>query len=337
MTVWNNGKGKDIVEVVRGHRRLAALTELNETNPTRFAELFPKGIPAFLLTEVTPEEVINLKLDHTGVETLSDPHEVQRSANMLFDLGDTEADVSVKLCGLIDRISPMKAESKLELAAKQEALKKAEASGNKAEAEVIKRDIKLFIFTYRRGYVQGLHNTWRCPHIVMASLYKKSCGETPKGFEGQYLPPLISTQVTALWNAHKEDLTEMDGGLQKFNKTIVGPKFQAKWDEICTKAKAAEANPADKKAKPKAMPASEMDVSIKEGKLTSELAVKLTRLHMGEKGIADITELDKYAYEADQVRRNDPKAWADFRKVAAAIEAKRVEANKAANANAKKS
>jgi ParB-like chromosome segregation protein Spo0J len=98
ITLWE--KSKNVLELIRGHRRTLAIGQIKNRNPKRFEELFGKGIPALVVTGITPEEVITMKLDHSEQRGLSDPHELQRSANMLFAISKTEAEVAVQLAGL---------------------------------------------------------------------------------------------------------------------------------------------------------------------------------------------------------------------------------------------
>jgi hypothetical protein len=326
--------GGGLFKMIRGNCRLTAIARIKEENPVRFNELFGKGVPCQVVSDVTPEEVIELTLDHSDSRPLTDPHELQRSANMLFSIGKTEADVAVTLAGLIDAISPMRPDNRKELDALKAKTAEAVKSGNAAAVELCKRAEKDYLFNYRRGFVQNLHNIYRCPEIVMASLYYKATGEKPAKFKDVELPPVTTAQAVSLYKLHNDDCKELDPatGMSKFNKAITGPKFNEGWDNIVAKAKAAlEKGPGE--PKPKAMAASEMDNERKG--FQSLLAVRLTRRHMGEKGITDIAVLDDHAYRADLVRNNDPKAWAEFVNLANKIEGELVAKAKAATVTVK--
>lgn len=329
ITVWEPQKGK--LEVVRGHRRTMSIGLLRNRNSKRFDELFAKGIPALKVTDVTADEVVELKLDHSEQKGLSDPHELQRSANMLFNIGKTENEVAVILAGLIDKISPMNSKAKLQLETLKSKVEAMKATKNSAAVELAEREVKDFIGAYRRGFVQNLHNTFRCPEKVMWALYKKATGQAPDGVT-EYLPKLGAVQVTALWKAHKADLEERENGVPKYNKQRVGPKFTAKWNELIADEKKAIEEGEDKEPRQKAMSAKDMEAEVKEGKYKSELACKLTAHHCGDKGIDDLSMLDDFAYKFDLVRKHDKDLTAMVIESAKAIEKRLIEADQAAKA-----
>jgi hypothetical protein len=315
LEIWELPGKKGVNQVIKGHRRLMAIMEILAEMPNVFNEKFPKGIPVVKWTDITEAEVVHKKLDHSDQLGLRDPHELQRSANMLFELGATEAEVAMELSGLIDIIRPMDDKNRQKLAALKEQEKKAEAEGNTAGVTLARRDIRDLIFNYRRGFVQNLHNIQRCPDVVMASLYKKACGETPKGYEGQYLPPVTTSEAVNLYKLHSKDCETLENGMPVFNKTQTGPEFNKRWNELCAKHKADEGKVPE--ARPKAMAAKEMAEAKKSYK--SELAVKLTTLHCGEGSAMGIAELDEEAYRVGLVKKHNPEAYKAMMDVAAVL------------------
>lgn len=328
--VWEAEKGKGVVQVIRGHRRLASIHEILAEDSVRFNELFPKGIPVVKVSDISADEALRLKLDHSDQLGLSDPHELQRSANMLFAAGKVEADVAMQLSGLIDKISPMNDKARVKLAALKAGLAKAESDNNPAAIELAKRDIRDHIFTYRRGFVQNLHNIYRCPDVVMASLYKKACGESPKEYADVYLPPVTTSEAVKLYQLHAKDCETLENGVPKFNKTVTGPEFNKKWAELC--AKHQEADGKVKETRAKAMSSKDMEEERKGYK--SALAVLLTRRHCGEAVSADIAGLDEEAYRAGLVKKYNPEAWLKVVALAMEIESKLAAESVAATAKA---
>lgn len=295
--VWQKGEE---YHLLKGHRRHAAITIIRGRNEKRFAELFGEGVPAVIITGITDAEALIRKCDHDGQEGLSDPHELQLTANLLFAAGKTEAEVISLTSGLMDRVSPMSPNVRAEIA-------KMEAEGKTAEAA--ERRGK-----YRRGLVQGLHNAARCPDIVMHALYKRASGQAPVGV-ADYLPPLTTDNVTKLWEAHKADLTLLEGGVPKYNSQVTGPAFGALWGELCAKAKEQEGKPIVPKAK--AMSAADMKAEIADRKYAAELTCVLIAYHAGDKTVSDrIPELDRLAAVGDMVRKHDAGLWASVEKVA---------------------
>ena len=303
ITVWE--REKNVIEVVRGHRRTMAIRLLSNTNPKRFGELFTKGIPCLKVSDITREEVIVLKLDHAEQQSLADPHELQRSANMLFAIDKTESEVASQLATLIDRLTPMRQKNRLELQALQAKLETVKTSGNVAGIQLAEREIKDYLFAYRRGFVQNLHNTFRCPICVMSALYKRATGKNPEGVT-EFLPALTQADVTKLWSCHKADLEIRENGIPKYNRERIGPNFTTAWEKLVNDSqKVTEV----KAPKAKAMSASDMSLEITEGKFKSELAVRLTQHHAGDRSVVDIATLDTQAYLADLVRKHDPAFW----------------------------
>lgn len=327
LTVWEPRKG--ITEIVRGHRRYAAIGIIQSQNSSRFAELFGKGIPVIKVTDITAEEVVMLKLDHSEQKGLTSPYELQHSANMLFVIGRTESDVAFQLAGLIDRISPMNAKARKDLENLTTKVTEAKASGNSAAVTLAEMEVRKFVAAYRRGFVQNLHNTFRCPSKVMHALYFKATGGLKPEGVTEYLPPLGAAQVTSLWNAHKFDVEESkkdNGGVPKFTKEITGPKFNEKWAELCKAAQDIESGAVEKETKPKAQNIKEMEAVARE----SELANVLTSVHCGKGGADRIASLDKASYYGDLLRKHDAGAWAAFEKAALEIHKRLVMASNAA-------
>lgn len=299
LLVWQRVKGE--YEIIQGHCRFTALTALSKERPERFAELFGKGIPCLEVKEVTSEEVVVLKLDHSDQRELKSPHEVQRSANMLFAIGQTEAEVANTLANLFDRVAPMNPKARLELKALQD---KVASATSDAERTLAQQAVFKFQGDYRRGYCQGLHNTYRCPEKVMSALFKAATGHNPEGVT-EYLPKLTSAQVTALWKAHKEDLAILENGIPRFNKFIVGPHFTEKWNSIVKAEQEAVASGETKEPRAKAMSAKEMQETIKNGEYKSQLACKLTFHHAGDAKSAELPELDHASYLLDLIKQHD--------------------------------
>ena len=325
ITFWQtNGKN----EVVRGHRRTMAIGLLKSRNAKRFEELFGKGISALHLKDVTGDEVVELKLDHDGVQLLSDPHELQRSANMLFAINKTETEVACILAGLIDKISPMKQKARLEL----DVLKaKVKAATTTEGTQLAEREVKDFIGNYRRGFVQNLHNTYRCPEKVMSALYKKATGQVPEGVT-EYLPRLGAAEVTSLWKAHKADLEIKENGVPKYNKQRIGPHFTEKWEKLISDEKIELAEGKSEEPRAKAMSAKEMEQEVKDGKYKSELACKLTAHHSGDKSVENISTLDEASYKLDLIRKYDEALFAKITESAKLIETRLIQADQAAKA-----
>ena len=314
-------KGDGVAEVIRGHRRLMALVELQDKNPMVFAEQFPDGVPAIVWDDITEEEALILKLDHGGQVTLSDPHELQMSAKMMFDKGFTEAQVANQLKPLIVKLAPLSANMQKDIKGLEARITAARAADDSTEIAVASKELEERIAKGFRGRVQHLHNVARCPDIVNASLFYKACDIKPEGFEDDVLPKLTTDMVKALWKAHSKDLEDIDEetGAPKYNKTRTGPLFVEKWHEILKKE--AEAATGNTPTKPKAMSAKDMNGEIKDGKWESVGFYKLTEHHTGDKTVEGLALIDREYKALDLVKQYSDDLFEMVIKEAASIEA----------------
>lgn len=304
--VWFPTTGVDIAEVLRGHRRTAALNMLLQDNPARFGELFPDGVPVDVISEITQSEALAIKVDHGNELSLSSVYEVQLCCNLLFEAGHTEEAVVGELSGMLDRISPMSPKVRGEI----DSLR---AAGLHAEAD--KRE-----FGYRRGLIQGKHNAYRCPSIVMASIAKDAGEQVPKAFEGQYIPSLTTGDITGLYKAFTKDQGVLVNGKAVYDKASPGPNFKAAWDKIVAKSQAKDAEPESVRAK--AMSAKDIMAEVTDKKLKSALGCKLAAKHAGDsQWDSEIPTLDSDALMAEIVKAGSPDLWAmvveEFKKLTA--------------------
>jgi len=308
ITVWN--PTKETTELIRGHRRVAAISQIATKDQQRFAELFGKGIPCFLATGITSIEAVLLKLDHDGQQGLSHPYELQETANQLFAIGKDEAEVVALTSGLMDKVCPMSPKVRAEIVE----LRKA---GKEADAE--KR-----VFDYRRGLVQSLHNAFRAPDKVMFALYRQATGVAPEGVT-EYLPNLTTAQVTKLWSEHMKDAGILEKGMPKYSKAIPGPLFSTLWESLCKEDKEKASKP--KENRPKAMSSKDMRDEVTGRGFKSEVVCKLIDYHAGNKESgADIGDLDTFAYYGDLLRKHDATSWEKVVATAKEIESRLVAA-----------
>lgn len=328
--IWKPEASKDDYEVLRGHRRAAAIGQIAKQDAKRFDELFGKGVPCMVISDITASEALELKVDHGNELSLTDPFEVQLCANLLFAAGKGEKDVVASLAGLMDRIAPMRGKNRKELDALEAAVVVADSSGDKLLAEAKRQEALNYTFNYRRGLVQGMHNAYRCPSIVMAALAQKAGGVVPEEYSKEYLPDVTQNDVKALWKAHAEDMTILENGKPKFNADRPGPAFRAQWDKLIAKSKQAEAEGEDT-PRPKSMSANDIMADVKEGKFKSEIACKMAAYHAGDKSyLEDITKLDADSYAADLVKAHNTELWATVTKEANQIAVRIRESDKAA-------
>lgn len=319
----------DKYEVVKGHRRTTAITQIRETAPKAFQKLFGKGVPTFVLSGLTDEEIMEHKVDHGTEESLTDPHEVQMCANLLFAAGHTEGDVAIQLCGLFDRISPMKQKSRNELDELRAKKGEAEEKGLATEAAVAQRDIDELVKNYRRGLVQNLHHAHRCPDIVMAALYFKASGEVKNGFDAKELPSTLTTgQVKKLFKAFQSDMEILEDGAPKYNKGRPGPNFVEAWEKILTDDRTDAKGKKEKAAK--SMSAKDIQTEISEGTYRSHIAINVSRHCSGEKDIEGIPADDLNAYYGQLVSTHQPDLWTDIINEAKSIEKSLTEQDKEA-------
>ena len=324
---WKDQTGK--VTVLQGHRRKAAIGLLKENNPTAFKKHFANGVPVTLVSGITEAEAMEMKVDHGNELSLADPFELQLCANLLFKAGLTEEAVSVDLCGLMERLRPMKADAKKKLDELRTNLATAKTAKDNQKAGEIDGLISKHIADYRRGMVQNLHNTFRTPEVVMAALYKEASGETPKGYEKVDLPKLTTADVTALWQAAAKDFKVMKEGLPQFNKRNPGPEFRAKWTGIIDAQKKKASETPDTTPRPKAKSAKDVVAALESGEFSAPLSHAMQQWFLG-KEVSNLRQLDENAHYAELVAKHDPKAWESFIKDAKGLEAEVLDLNQSA-------
>ena len=321
-------------EIIAGHLRTECLNRLYDEHPARFKELFPDGVPINMIEGITYEQAQDLKVDHGNENPLLDPMEAQLCANLLFDSGKTEQQVAVRLAGMMDRLKPMKADKRKELLQKEADLALYIEAGKTDLVVSKQQEIDKFKLDYRKGWIQNMKAAWRCPHVVLATLYAKSTGEanwpdnlglsTPRD---TYLPLTLQIdEVKRLWTAFSQDLEIVVDGKKPYNKRIPGPNFNARWTTVVDKAKKKETE--EPTVRTKAFSKTELEDD--EAKWNSQFAKMLAAHHRREVTV-DVNLLkahDDMAYFAEIVADRAPKAWEDMVLLAKGLE-KEIAANNA--------
>jgi len=302
--VWQP-KGKDgPFEVIRGLRRFKGLKAFRSLDPQGFEARFAKGIPLELRVGIDAKEALKLKVDHGNVVTLSDPHEVQMAASMLFDAGATELEVAVALRGLFEAIKPMRGKNLLKVQALEAKLPLATA----LEVEEIRRSINKIVKDYHRGRVQIRKTVWRCPEIVMQARFFRACGVRPEGVSATtYLPTVTTDQAKRLEKAFAKDLILVDDrtGVSRYSKRLPGPNFTTAWEALC------KADQEETPDVPKKKALSGKIIRESSGGYNSVGFRAMCGLHCGdtpEVGAA-VKEADELLYTAELVAKHDASLW----------------------------
>lgn len=327
------------VEIISGHRRVLSARWLKENDPVAFKKWFGKGeIEVEVISDVSYEEAQLLKIDHGNEQPLRGL-ELQLCANMLFDYGMGEKQVVIRLAQLLDTIMPMKANKKKKLEELRTQLEQLVAVNAKKDLIKAKeKEIEDFVFEYRRGACQNLHDVYRCPSVVMAALYLKETGEYPEDVdESLALPARITmNDVKKLYKAFKKDLEVTDDkGARKFNKELPGPDFEAAWKEVL--ADSEEKENAEPGSRSKAKSHKELVAEAKD-KWDSTGFQLLTKYHANEAiEMKHLKAEDKLLFVAEIVSERAPEEWAEMVKLCkgltkeVAAENREVEAAKAAS------
>ena len=315
----DGGFDAGMLRLCRGHRRLRAIARMETENPTRYKELFGKGIDVEIREGLNRLEIEGLKIDAGNTRGLSDPQEIQRCANILFSQGLTEAQVAIRLQGVIESVTPMRpvvAKEIVELKAE-----KAEALQNNCVtiAASKQKEIDERVALYYHGRTQALKDAWRCPAVVMACLENHAEGTRSVGFEKVDFPILTTKDYTKLWKAFEKDLGIMADGQPKYNRDAPGPNFETVWMKLVEASQSKTAKVT--KPKPKSMPSSEITAEITGGTFRSELATGLCNHHAGDKSVdmVRLQDLDLAADAARKVEKYDPGLWKQVVKSAAGI------------------
>jgi hypothetical protein len=310
-------------EMLKGHRRITGADYLQETNPKAYQKWFAKGFLVEIVSGISYEQAQFMKIDH-GNELPLGGYELQECCNLLFDYDKTEKEVVVRLAGMLDRISPMKATARKELESKRANLAALEAKGgNKKAIITLAKEIEDFQFNYRRGKIQNAHHAYRCPNIVMHALYFKETGDHPEGVsEKIFLPHRITmNDIKMLWKAFEVDLEETDDkGLPKYSKITPGPAFTAKWDEVCEATRTRDAESEAGQTRARAKSHKELEVESKSKWMSTGFKL-LTLYHANEDvEIKFLKEADQMLYHIELVSERSPKEYGEMVKLAKSLE-----------------
>ncbi len=322
-------------EVIQGHLRDAALDRLAEEEPARFKELYPSGkIQCLVLSDCTFEQAQLEKLDHGQENPLTNPMEVQLVMNFLLDANKTEAQIAVSMAGLMNRVSPMKANKKKELDQLNRDIEMYQKEGRFVDVAEKQRQAAQLLLDYRKGKIQNCKAVYSCPHIVMAAMWYKATGGE-RNWEGQldidipadtYLPSVL--QIDAIRKklavAFEKDLLIKENGLCPYNKRIPGPNFNSEWTILCDKSSEKESSEAPVREKAY----SKQNLIDDEKKWQSNFGRLLCQAHrrVAEVDPNLLAKLDKIAFFGELVADRAPDEWVELEKLAKGLE-KEVNAN----------
>ena len=305
LMVWERPDG--VYVLIRGHRRLGAITKLERLNSERYAELFSEGVTCKVVTGITHDEAERLKVDQLHQVSLTHPVEVQLAANKLFGTGMSEAEAVVALAMLIDKVSPLSTKARKQLA---DIDVKIAAATDATSVHLLMDERNKFTKSYRHGYGQRLHNAYRTPRCTEA-MYFHACGECMTDDVGPF-PQVGAKEITALWKAHQADMEATVDGIKLYSKENPGPTFKENWEKLIAEQTTSKANAGE--TRPKSMSATAITKEIEEGVFYSQLAKQLAEHHTGAKNTLEaIKELDTCAHYTDVVKERSPKNWESFK------------------------
>ncbi len=280
--IWVTDKG----HLIRGYLRHAAISEVRNTYPEKFAEFFGDGVPAIIVSDATEKEIAGLHVDHGNVKQLQSFMELYLAAEMLFASNYTEAEVANHLAGLLDVMKPIKTDRRQEL--------------NELKAKDADEYFKEYA-KYRRGIVQQLKQLYNCPPIVKNVLIYQETGRWVVGDEvaENKRPKLTWGDVRKL----SERLAEDQATDPKHGKRNPGPKFWEEWNKLIKRTK----EQAGAAPREKAMSAREILDASKN--LNSTGMKLLAQVHAGKKDVSGLEEADEVLFLVELIKENDPDFW----------------------------
>jgi hypothetical protein len=280
-------------DLKRGFLRTHAITLIRDNYPDEYKRLFGKGITCIVVSDGTAADYARIHVDQGNQQPLTHKFEIQLSANMLFAAGLTERQVAVHLAGLLDRISPLKAEVLEDLAKARESQGEDAYQQRYAEA--------------RRGIVQSLKQLWQSPSRVLDAQRYAATMKLPEWAESARQVPILTTkQITALAKAHNEDLLVLDEDtkLPKYDQENPGPSFLNLWAEYVTKT--IESKDKDK-TRSKALAATKIEDQSKT--FVSNGFRALCNQHVGKAYGGDLHDMDRLVSVAECLQKHDPEFW----------------------------
>ena len=325
---WVFATGKNLYEMIRGHLRLQVLDRLESEEPARFLELFPGSkIGVVLISDLTYEQAQVEKIDHGNENPLMHTMEAQLSANLLFSNNLTESQVATQLAGLMNRIKPMKADKREELDLLRKDVTSYKETGRFDDIPLKEKQIAELQLNYRKGWIQNMKAIYRCPNVVMATMWFKATAKRNwKGIleidiaDDVYLPSRLQVDQAKnkLYPAFKKDLAISVSGACPYNKRVPGPNFNEVWDIICGKSKEKEDAPETVRAKAY----SKEELKTDSEKYNSQGFTMLCEHHRRNPEVDPnrLKELDQIAYFAEIVAERTGEEWEQFQALAKNLE-----------------
>lgn len=190
--------------VLQGNNRTGALTTIQATEPERFKELFPRGVPCTIVEKWESDyERATLINDQGLVKPLTTIYEAGLATRIFMRAKPsiTSGELVDKLAHTLDMVFPIRQQETL--------LKLSAARDNGTYAKEL--------HAVRRGVIQLLQAIALGPKLVEQYYYAVAKGEVPE-------VPLTREQVASLMKAHNADLAIKDEtGICPFSRVNYGP------------------------------------------------------------------------------------------------------------------
>ncbi|MCK4814308.1 hypothetical protein KA005_00945, partial [bacterium] len=208
-------------------------------------------------------------------------------------------------------------------------------SGRQTDVPEKERQIAELLLNYRKGWIQNMKAIYRCPDIVMATMFLKATGERNwKGIlsvdiaDETYLPSNLQVDQAKnkLWPAFKKDLAISVSGACPYNKRVPGPNFNEVWDAICVKSKEKENSPETVRAKA----FSKEELKTDSEGYNSQGFTMLCSFHRRDPEVDPnrLKELDRIAYFAELVSERGGDEWTQLEALAKNLEALKIQEQK---------
>jgi len=283
---------------LRGHLRIAAITEIKANNPKAFKKHFSKGIPCIVVPDLTEAEEDVLLVDHGSEKPLASKGELFLAIERF---NQPEKATTLHVANLLDRVCPLSAKLKAELKAIRETGKAAlnGVTDPVALAQITKDYEAKYQERYtniRRGSVQKLRKILTLPKSVRSAFLR--------GYNGEKGLIINETQVMTLHKAYVKD-TE-DKNTPKPSMDMPGVNFLATYAKMEAEAiKAAEGT-----KEPTIRRRKSADVEGAINTSDSRIIQAAMQYTMGT-DVPELKELEHLAVVAEVISKRDPKLWAE--------------------------
>ncbi len=271
--------------VLQGHRRGLVAERIQQDFPTDWKRLFADGLPCRILTGLTHEEEVRLRIDDDGKVIANNPYEIYLKVKDLISIGASRKEICWRIRVTLD------AKSKPPQALQDEIK---ELVRNGAEEAAVDK-----YWNYRRGRIAAIVENLPILPVAVEEAFRRNCiGEKTDVW-------VTGPEVGKLAKAWREDVAAVGENGVHPTHDLPGPAFVAAWEAqkaLCAKKRQGRSTG-------KMSAAAVGDVAKR---LQSTGLKKALLAHQGDSSrLSALAESDRLLQIAECISERDPELWRD--------------------------